>query len=362
MSDHDGIPIITINLCPKRSKQKPRGKIHLFHKADLEGMKQELKSFCQNFVSMRSPGESVEVLWCEFKDELLSTMDKFIPSKIVNRQNKPPWINNKVKNKLKQKQRAYNRARKSNSTEDWNSFREKRKDTHKVLRASHRRYIRDFCMESKKQFLSFVKNMRKDASGIQALKNQGVLVSDNKTKAELLNAQFKSVFTGEDMSALPDLVSKNIPSIPDIIVSTDGVEKLLKNLNPNKATGPDGISPRVLREFASEIAPILTIIFQTSIDSGTIPKDWKNANISPIHKKGDRTKASNYRPVSLTSVSCKLCEHIIHSHIMEFLDKHKILTTSQHGFRSGHSCETQYRPSTTTLFQLWITKPKPMSS
>ena len=73
----------------------------------------------------------------------------------------------------------------------------------------------------------------------------------------------------------------------------------------------------------------------------SIKKHWKNANISPIHKKGDRTQASNYRLVSLTSVSCKLCEHIIHSHIMEFLDKHKILTTSQHGFRSGHSWETQ---------------------
>ena len=118
--------------------------------------------------------------------------------------------------------------------------------------------------------------------------------------------------------------------------------KMLKNLNPNKTTGPDGISLRVLKEFASEIChKIFTIIFQTSIDSETIPKDWKNANISPIHKKGDRTKASNYRPVSLTSVSCKLCEHIIHSHIVEFLDKHKILTTSQHSFRSGHSCETQ---------------------
>ena len=176
-------------------------------------------------------------------------------------------------------------------------------------------------MESKKQFWSFVKSMRKDTSGIQALKNQGVLVSDNKTKAELLNAQFKSVFTEEDMSALPYFVSKNISSIPDIVVSTKGVEKLLKNLNPNKATGPDGISPRVLKEFASEIAPILTIIFQASLDSGTIPKDWKHANISPIFKKGERTKASNYRPVSLTSVSCKLCEHIVHSHIMSFLDK-----------------------------------------
>ena len=69
MSDHDGIPIITVNLCPKRCKQKPR-KVYLFHKADLEGMKEELKGLCQKFVVESSPEESIEVLWCKFKENL----------------------------------------------------------------------------------------------------------------------------------------------------------------------------------------------------------------------------------------------------------------------------------------------------
>ena len=129
--------------------------------------------------------------------------------------------------------------------------------------------------------------------------------------------------------------------MPDITIFVEGVEKLLVNLNPNKATGPDGISPRVLKEFAHEIAPVLTLIYQRSIDTGILPLDWKQANISPIFKKGERSKASNYRPVSLTSVACKIVEHILHSHIMKYLDKHKVLNTAQHGFRSGHSCETQ---------------------
>ena len=145
----------------------------------------------------------------------------------------------------------------------------------------------------------------------------------------------------EDMSSIPDFVSRNLPAIPDIVVSVDGVEKLLCNLNPNIACGPDGIIPRILKECAHEIAPALTVIFQMSLDSGTLPLDWKRANISPIFKKGDRSKASNYRPVSLTCVACKLSEHIIHSHTMKNLDSHKILTTAQHGFRCGHSCETQ---------------------
>ena len=85
----------------------------------------------------------------------------------------------------------------------------------------------------------------------------------------------------------------------------------------------------------------LTVIFQMSLDTGILPLDWKQANVAPIFKKGDCSKANNYRPVSLTCVACKLLEHIIHSHTMKYLDSHKILTTAQHGFRSGHSCETQ---------------------
>ena len=69
--------------------------------------------------------------------------------------------------------------------------------------------------------------------------------------------------------------------------------------------------------------------------------DWLNANISPVYKKGDAHLPGNYRPVSLTCVSCKILEHIIRKHILDHLDRNKILTTLNHGFRSGYSCETQ---------------------
>ena len=72
-----------------------------------------------------------------------------------------------------------------------------------------------------------------------------------------------------------------------------------------------------------------------------LPEDWVNANISPVFKKGDVHLAENYRPVSLTSVSCKLLEHIICKHMLNHLEKNKILTNLNHGFRSGYSCETQ---------------------
>ena len=107
------------------------------------------------------------------------------------------------------------------------------------------------------------------------------------------------------------------------------------------STGPDEISTKFLKEMAHPVTPALTRIFQASIDQGQTPEDWKSANVSPIFKKGDKSKPSNYRPVSLTSVCCKVAEHIIHSHLMNFFEQHNILTDYQHGFRKKRSCESQ---------------------
>ena len=73
------------------------------------------------------------------------------------------------------------------------------------------------------------------------------------------------------------------------------------------------------------------------------------ANICPLFKKGDRSLARNYRPVSLTCIPCKLLEHIVCSNIMDHLDEHELLLDRQHAFRKWHSCETQL----TTVINDW---------
>ena len=82
------------------------------------------------------------------------------------------------------------------------------------------------------------------------------------------------------------------------------------------------------------------MIFQHSMDEGDIPTDWKCANVTPIFKKGDRSQSGNYRPVSLTSVVCKMMESIIKDTMVEFLDRHSLIKDSQHGFRKSRSCLT----------------------
>ena len=181
---------------------------------------------------------------------------------------------------------------------------------------------------------------KRQAASSQLIDNLAALstaADHSSQKADLLNRQYQSQFTKERLTDLPQEQESQFPSMPDITVYNEGVVKLLQQLSPFKAAGPDGITPYVLKTAAEEIAPALTIIFQKSLDTGTVPLDWLCANITPIFKKGDRTSPANYRSVNLTSVCSKILEHILHTNIMRHLDSHKILCHQQHGFRKNHS-------------------------
>ena len=192
-----------------------------------------------------------------------------------------------------------------------------------------------------KRFWSFIKSMRKDTSGIAPLKENGRLHAEPKDKADILNRQHESTWTKEDRSSIPPPEDQPFPAMPEISVTKEGVFKLLLKLNPNKATGPDLLPARILKDMANEIAPILTAIFQRSFDTGIVPRDWRTANVTAIFKNGGKYKPANCRPVSLTSLCCKIQEHVVTSNVLNHLDEHHILTDCQHRFRARRSCETQ---------------------
>ena len=137
--------------------------------------------------------------------------------------------------------------------------------------------------------------------------------------------------------------------MPPIIIRSDGIRKLLLNLDVSKAIGPDLIPNQALKMAVDEITPILQHIFQQSLDSGELPLDWRRANISPIFKKGSTIDPANYRPISLTCTCCKILEHIIDSNLMMHLTKWNILSDNQHAFRRSRSCESQLILTTSDL-------------
>ena len=111
----------------------------------------------------------------------------------------------------------------------------------------------------------------------------------------------------------------------------------LSALNPNNATGPDNISGSFLKELHKELTPAL--IFQATLHQDQASTILKDELITPLFKKGDRSKPSNYRPVSLTPICCKIMEYM-HSTVMKHLDMHGILD-AQHDFRKSRSCESR---------------------
>ena len=160
-------------------------------------------------------------------------------------------------------------------------------------------------------------------------------------KADILSKQYQSVFSRDNAKDKTPNPTYNIPSMPGINIDNNGILKLLRDINTQKSVGPDLIPNRVLKECCAELTPIPGAIFRKSLALGQLPSDWLKANVIGIYKKGQKCEPSNYRPVSLTSVTCKLMEHIIYSQVMRHYTKHNFINGIQHGFLKGLSCDTQ---------------------
>ena len=342
ISDHHMV-VIDSDLKTRYNKPKHR-KLYIYKRANWDNVKTKLQALSEYIIQSSC---SVEAKWDDFKKGIFKTMEDDIPCKWTNNRSHLPWLSPKLRNLIKKKHKLMYVAKKSGNRSFWSKYKQHKSITQKLIRQAHWNYVNHILDKSleegnNKSFWKYVKAKRNDNIGVAALKDNGTLHHDSKTKANLLNRQFKSVFTKSDENdSLPTVKNCNYPSIENITINVKGVENLLSSLKVNKASGPDNIPNMILKTCSKELSPALTNIFQQSLDTGTLPRDWKNANVCPIFKKGNKHMASNYRPVSLTSVCCKILEHIICKHILNHLDKHNILTSLQHGFRSNHSCESQ---------------------
>ena len=176
-------------------------------------------------------------------------------------------------------------------------------------------------------------------------REDGSITADSKEIALILNNHFTSVFTKENSD--PTIVENyetetNREKLTEIIISYDDVKKALNKLEYHKSSGPDEIHSPFITNVKEEIIPPLLSIFNKSLNECVVPDIWKSANITPIFKKGDKLKASNYRPISLTSIIVKLIEDIIRNKITKHLEENTLLLNSQHGFQRNRSCISNF--------------------
>ena len=168
-------------------------------------------------------------------------------------------------------------------------------------------------------------------------RDDGELTKDDEETAEQMCRYFAEVYKKGDCQF-------NTEELNDagfqVKITEKDVNAVLKHLKKDKSQGPDEIHPMLLREAADELTSPLTKLFNQTMKEGHIPQDWKRANITPIHKKGRKDEAENYRPISLTSVVCKVIEQVMKKQITDFLEGKGFYSKHQHGFRTGRSCLT----------------------
>ena len=294
ISDHDTIAYIESNIKARYPKPVKR-KIYLWKRANMDHLKESMLSFVKDYMEEYGIETDINILWEKFETRCTELMEENIPSKMTSTRYSQPWINSEVKRLSQRKKRYYRRAKKSGKQRDWRNFNDIKKEAQRVCQETYNNYISGMLEEDNssnpKKFWSFIKSKRADSSGVAPLRRDGTLFSDSNTKANILNDQFTSVFSRETTDEIPSKGDSPYPTVPDINITAPGVLKLLNNINPNKATGPDSIPGKLLKDLAQEISPALTLIFNASLHQGKIPSQWSKATVVPLFKKGDKGKA-----------------------------------------------------------------------
>ena len=340
IGDHDFVKVSTLLQVQRKKTTKRR--VLLWKRADETQLKLNAIKLNSLFLSEHQTEKDVDKMWTSLQTKLEKLMTDHIPSKMTSTRYHQPWITTETKRLLRKKEKWYKKSKQINSQRVLSKFKNIKKECQQKCRKAHSDYVKNLVSENNyKKLWTYIKGKTSENTGVADLTNGNKIVHDPKTKADLLNDQFSSVFSKPDPTTTVPPTKSHIPIMKDIKVTRAGVLKLLLSLKEHKATGPDGIPGRLLKFCANEIADSFTLLFQASLEQGTVPKDWKKAKIVPVFKKGEKGNVENYRPISLTSISCKLLEHIIDSNIRDHLDKFKILNDAQHGFRQNRSCESQ---------------------
>ena len=169
-------------------------------------------------------------------------------------------------------------------------------------------------------------------------KQDGTTATSSREKAELLADLFSAKMTVPDPTRPPPRLTQECDQLLTTVeVTQERVERLLREVDIRKATGPDDVSPQVLRHCSSELAGPLSEVFKACVRENTWPSVWKKARVVPIHKKKSRSNPANYRPISLLSVVGKVLERVVVEAITRHLEDNALLSDHQFGFRSGRS-------------------------
>ena len=260
------------------------------------------------------------------------------------RPNDKDFMNSDIRRTIRSRDRLWQQHRKSNNDDVYQKY--------KLLRNKVVNDIREAQIENEKKTNDAISNTNVGSKkwwslyksiisgdkspSLGPLRDNDTIITDDGIKAELLNNFFVSqTMIDDSQTSLPSQIPTPTYKIDQKVIFPIDVYAILIKLDTTKATGPDGIGNKLLKEAAVPIAEPLSQLFNFSLSLGKFPDIWKIANVIPIFKKGDRMLCNNYRPISLLCCISKVFEKIVYDHIYAYLKRHGLITEKQSGFMQG---------------------------
>ena len=325
-------------------------KIWHFNRANTAAIKRSMTSFpwFQHLNINTDPNWQVKA----FTDTFLNIMSNFIPNetkRFVPRD--PPWITKPLKTMLNRKNRLFKNYKKHRYKEEdkvrLDAFRIECQIAVATSKSSYLTNMGNRVNDPNTPQKSYWKIINRVINKCRAPKIPPLLINnrfilDCREKAKLLNDLFsqqcKPIINN---SVLPNFSLLTNKRIDQITIRNDEIIALIRNINPNKATGSDGISGQMLLLCDDSVILPLKIIFSNILLTSIYPDTWKLANVTPIFKKGDKQLIKNYRPISLLPICGKIIEKIIFNKLYSYLNANNLITKNQSGFRPGDSTTNQ---------------------
>ena len=332
----------------QRKRQEIKMK-RCFKKANYTGIKEEIN--CLEWEETLKPEEgTINDTWNNFRKTIDNLANKYVPLVKCGNKNRNIPLDKITLQAIKEKAILSRKVAIKGNEETRKQYNRVRNKVSKLVRKSRKEFERNLAkeaIENPKRIWQYINSKSKTRQGIGDLctdpeNPESKKAEDDETKANILAKFFSSVFTKEDENNIPDLKKRPINKEWKTLKITESqISKALKNLKPDKSPGMDDIQPIFLKELHQELAIPLTIIFNKSLQQRQVPDEWKRAKISAIYKKGKKSLAGNYRPVSLTSIVGKIMESVVRNHLMEHLTENNYLTNKQYGFMPGRSTGIQ---------------------
>ena len=341
-SDHFAI-IAHICLAPAKEENKLR-KIWLWDQTNWTAMKEDLAVLDWNSILTGDANSKATAL----TDCIIKMQEKYVPSRTyTTRPGDQPWFGYRCRLAADCKYKSWKKYKNNPTLHNRALYKNACKAMIDTSKWAQQRWHRDLQQElsgpgvGSKSWWALAKDTqgKTPENTIPPLnKADGTIASSNIQKAELLASMFSSKMMVPDPDRTPPQTRPLCDyTLTNINVCHAKVLKLLKTINTKKATGPDNVSPHILRQCAVELAEPLTALFQTCIEENCWPRIWKEARVVPIHKKLSKANPQNYRPISLLSIISKMFEKIIAEDLLQHLEDHNLLSNKQFGFRSSRS-------------------------